>query len=123
MTHGCHPLHAWLRDGEDGRCLAQAIVNSGFSLPHDRVVINLAPAELPKQAASFDLAITLGILAGSGQFASERFEQYAVVGELSVYISPHPTVDPAAPLQRNMLFRRGSAAVSAIDPASFLLIA
>ena len=62
----------------------RAIVNSGFSLPHDRVVINLAPAELPKQAASFDLAITLGILAGSGQFASERFEQYAVVGELSL---------------------------------------
>ncbi|MHB1034066.1 MAG: magnesium chelatase domain-containing protein [Pirellulales bacterium] len=31
----------------------------------------LAPAELPKQAASFDLPITLGILAGSGQLASE----------------------------------------------------
>ena len=36
----------------------------------DRIVINLAPAELPKQAASFDLPITLGILAGSGQIAS-----------------------------------------------------
>ncbi|MCO6459270.1 MAG: YifB family Mg chelatase-like AAA ATPase [Pirellulaceae bacterium] len=44
----------------------------------------LAPAELPKQAASFDLPITLGMLAGSGQFASELFERYAVVGELSL---------------------------------------
>ena len=52
----------------------RAIVNSGFQRPHDRVVINLAPAELPKNAASFDLPITLGVLAGSGQLAFERFE-------------------------------------------------
>src|SRR5688500_16131683 len=62
----------------------RAMVNSGFLRPNDRIVINLSPAELPKQAASFDLPITLGILAGSGQFSSERLEQYAVVGELSL---------------------------------------
>src|SRR5215467_5352264 len=62
----------------------RAIANSGFLRPQDRIVINLAPAELPKQAASFDLPITLGMLAGSGQFSSELFEQYAVVGELSL---------------------------------------
>ena len=60
----------------------RAMVNSGFQRPHDRVVINLAPAELPKQAASFDLPITLGVLAGSGQLTSDRFEHYALVGEL-----------------------------------------
>ena len=32
----------------------RAIVNSGFQRPQDRIVINLAPAELPKQASSFD---------------------------------------------------------------------
>jgi magnesium chelatase family protein len=62
----------------------RAIINSGFVRPQDRVVINLAPAELPKQAASFDLPITLGILAGSGQFQSHLFDQYTVVGELSL---------------------------------------
>jgi magnesium chelatase family protein len=62
----------------------RAMVNSGFLRPQDRVVINLAPAELPKQAASFDLPITLGILIGSGQMESDRLEQYAVVGELSL---------------------------------------
>ena len=62
----------------------RAMVNSGYQRPFDRVVINLAPAELPKQAASFDLPITLGVLAGSGQLTSDRFEQYAVVGELSL---------------------------------------
>jgi magnesium chelatase family protein len=64
--------------------LERALVNSGFQRPQNRVVINLAPAELPKQAASFDLPITLGILAGSGQMLSERLNQYAVVGELAL---------------------------------------
>lgn len=68
----------------------RAIVNSGFERPHHRIVINLAPADLPKQAASFDLPITLGILAGSGQFASERFDSYAVVGELALEGSTRP---------------------------------
>ncbi len=62
----------------------RAMVNSGFVRPQDRIVINLAPAELPKQASSFDLPISLGVLAGSGQLASDRFDQYAVVGELSL---------------------------------------
>ncbi|HAC92584.1 MAG TPA: magnesium chelatase, partial [Planctomycetaceae bacterium] len=62
----------------------RAIVNSGFLRPNDRVVINLAPAELPKQAASFDLPISLGLLAASGQYTSDLFAQYAVVGELAL---------------------------------------
>jgi magnesium chelatase family protein len=62
----------------------RALVNSGFQRPQDRVVINLAPAELPKQAASFDLPITLGMLAGSGQLVSEKFRECAVVGELAL---------------------------------------
>lgn len=64
--------------------IERAMVNSGFFCPRDRVVINLAPAELPKNAASFDLPISLGILAGSGQLQSERFGEYAIVGELAL---------------------------------------
>ena len=64
--------------------VARALVNSGFVRPQDRVVINLAPAELPKNAASFDLPITLGLLAGSRQFVSDLFDEYAVVSELSL---------------------------------------
>lgn len=69
----------------------RALVNSGFHRPQDRVVINLAPAELPKQAASFDLPITIGILAASGQILAERLEQYAVVGELALDGTTRPT--------------------------------
>ena len=68
----------------------RAMVNSGYQRPYDRVVINLAPAELRKDAASFDLPIALGMLAGSGQFVGERFERVAVVGELALEGSTRP---------------------------------
>ncbi len=71
--------------------VARALVNSGFMRPQDRVVINLAPAEVPKHAASFDLPITLGLLAASSQLSTERFDDYAVVGELALDGSTRPT--------------------------------
>jgi magnesium chelatase family protein len=64
--------------------VGRALENSGYERPNDRVVINLAPAELPKQAATFDLPISLGMLAASQQLESERFTDYAVVGELAL---------------------------------------
>ena|GEM_PF-1502595 len=64
--------------------MERAVANSGFTVPKTRSVINLAPAELPKNAASFDLPITLGILAASGQFESDILKSYAVVGELAL---------------------------------------
>ncbi len=64
--------------------VSRALINSGFERPADRVVINLAPAELPKQAASFDLPMSLGILSASGQISSDKFDHYAVVGELAL---------------------------------------
>ncbi len=69
----------------------RALVNSGFQRPLNRTVINLAPADLPKEAASFDLPIALGILAGSGQIDAERLRQYAVVGELALDGTTRPT--------------------------------
>jgi magnesium chelatase family protein len=49
-----------------------------------------APAELPKSAGSFDLPIAVGILAGSGQFKSGLFGEYAIVGELALDGSTRP---------------------------------
>lgn len=64
--------------------IERALVNSGYQRPIDRVVINLSPAELPKEAASFDLPIALGLLAASGQLPSARFNTYAAIGELAL---------------------------------------
>lgn len=69
---------------ESAHRVERAMVNSGFERPQNRVVINLAPADLPKEAASFDLPIAVGILAASGQLCADRLEQYAVVGELAL---------------------------------------
>ena len=68
----------------------RAIVNSGFVRPQDRVVINLAPGDLPKQASSFDLSVALGVLAGSGQLSSELFDEYAIIGELALEGTTRP---------------------------------
>ena len=62
----------------------RALVNSGYHRPIDRVVINLAPADLKKDAGGFDLPIALGLLLGSGQVSFERREKLAVVGELAL---------------------------------------
>src|SRR4051794_36535965 len=62
----------------------RALVNSGYRRPIDRVVINLAPADLKKDAGGFDLPIALGLLLGSGQVAFERAGSFAVVGELAL---------------------------------------
>ncbi|MCA9079606.1 MAG: YifB family Mg chelatase-like AAA ATPase [Planctomycetaceae bacterium] len=64
--------------------IERALVNSGYNRPIDRIVINLSPADFPKEAPSFDLPIALGMLAASGQLQSEKFADYAVVGELAL---------------------------------------
>jgi len=64
--------------------IERALVNSGYSRPIDRIVINLSPADFPKEASSFDLPIALGILAASSQLTSEAFAQYSAVGELAL---------------------------------------
>ncbi len=68
----------------------RALVNSGYVRPIDRIVINLSPADLPKDASSFDLPIALGLLVASGQLTSEIFNQFAAVGELALDGSVRP---------------------------------
>lgn len=68
----------------------RALVNSGYQRPDDRVVINLAPADLPKHAASFDLPLALGLLAASGQMPGDALNGFAVVGELAMDGSTRP---------------------------------
>jgi len=64
--------------------IERALVNSGYVRPSDRIVISLSPADLPKDAASFDLPIALGLLTASGQLQGDRFDDFAVVGELAL---------------------------------------
>jgi len=60
-----------------------ALQNSGFEFPsNQRITVNLAPADLPKDSGRFDLPIALGILAASGQIDGTRLKDYEFAGEL-----------------------------------------
>lgn len=61
-----------------------AILNSRLTFPNGRVTINLAPAQLRKSGAGFDLAIACGILAASGQVPPDALASTAVYGELAL---------------------------------------
>jgi len=61
-----------------------ALINSHFDFPAQRITINLAPADLPKEGGRYDLAIALGILAASGQLPNEPLKHYEFIGELAL---------------------------------------
>ncbi|MEW6075002.1 MAG: YifB family Mg chelatase-like AAA ATPase [Candidatus Omnitrophota bacterium] len=61
-----------------------AIKNSGFAWPMDRITVSLAPSDIKKGGAAFDLAIALGILAATGQISAECVKSYCLLGELSL---------------------------------------
>ena len=61
-----------------------AIRNAGFAFPNDRITVNLAPADVRKEGAAFDLPIALGILAATGSVQRDRLGVFAVVGELAL---------------------------------------
>jgi len=64
--------------------IKSAIKNSGFRFPAERITVNLAPADIKKEGASFDLAIALGILASSGQLNKDLLANYVFLGEVSL---------------------------------------
>jgi magnesium chelatase family protein len=70
--------------------IERALVNLGYHLPTGRTIINLAPAELRKDAGAFDLPIAVGILAATGQLPAAALQDCAVVGELALDGSVRP---------------------------------
>tara|TARA_R110002124_G_scaffold114162_1_gene268668 strand:- start:6312 stop:7886 length:1575 start_codon:yes stop_codon:yes gene_type:complete len=61
-----------------------AIINSGFDFPLSKIIVNLAPADLPKEGGRYDLAIALGLLAASKQIPSKALKNYIFLGELAL---------------------------------------
>src|SRR5262245_47040460 len=68
-----------------------AIRNSGFEFPAHRITVNLAPADVRKAGASFDLPIALGILAAQGVVERREIADCVLLGELSLDGSIQPT--------------------------------
>ncbi|MFQ5452943.1 MAG: YifB family Mg chelatase-like AAA ATPase [Candidatus Zixiibacteriota bacterium] len=64
--------------------VTSAIKNSDFLFPSKRVTINLAPADIKKEGAAFDLPIAIGILAATGQILRDQCDDFVMLGELSL---------------------------------------
>ncbi len=64
--------------------IESAITNSGYRMPRQKIVVNLAPADIRKEGSSYDLAIAMGILAESQQIESVILDKYLILGEISL---------------------------------------
>ncbi|MBS0296506.1 MAG: YifB family Mg chelatase-like AAA ATPase [Proteobacteria bacterium] len=75
-----------------------AFAGLGLSLPAKRVVVSLAPADLPKEGSHYDLPIALAIMAAMGVIPLDALDEWAAVGELRLdgQIAPVAGTLPAA---------------------------
>ncbi len=70
--------------------IERALSNLGYQRPTGRTIVNLAPADLRKDAGFFDLPIALGMLVATGQLMPDQFRDCAMVGELALDGSLRP---------------------------------
>ena len=93
---------------ESEQRIRAAFENSGERMSGKKIVVNLAPADLRKEGAGFDLPIAVGILAAMGRVQTERLAETMLVGELSLDGSVKPVrgVLPVAVRARTEGLRR-----------------
>ncbi|WP_242929413.1 YifB family Mg chelatase-like AAA ATPase [Pontibacter vulgaris] len=77
-----------VKEGEQR--IESALKQYGYKMPRQKVVINMAPADIRKEGSAYDLTIAMGIVAASGQIASDKLSQYMIMGELSLDGSLRP---------------------------------
>jgi magnesium chelatase family protein len=83
--------------------VVSALKNTGFELPQKRITVNLAPADIRKEGAAFELPIALGVLAAARLMEEEPLGRYLFGGELSLdgSIKPIKGVLPLALAAKN----------------------
>lgn len=84
--------------------IRSALASSGYPHPHGATVVNLAPADLKKEGAAFDLSIALGMLAAIGKTDGGKLRKTAIIGELALDGSVRPVKGalPVAVMADNM---------------------
>ena len=98
-----------------------AIKNSGYLIPPTHITINLAPADMKKEGAGFDLPIAVGILGAYGALRTNDLSRFLLVGELGLDggVRPVPGILPVAILAReknipNLILPAANAAEAAV---------
>jgi magnesium chelatase family protein len=69
---------------ESGERVRAALYASGLGLPPKRIIVNLAPADLPKEGSHYDLPIALGLMAALGAIPSDTLSRHLALGELGL---------------------------------------
>jgi len=69
---------------ESLRRIESAIQTAGLRMPRQKIVVNLAPADIRKEGSAYDLPIAIAILAASGQLEEQDLSKYFIMGELSL---------------------------------------
>jgi len=75
---------------ESQQRIESALLKSGHKMPQQKIVINMAPADIRKEGSAYDLPLAIGILAASGQIEAELLDKYMMMGELSLDGSLQP---------------------------------
>jgi len=70
--------------------ISAALKNNNYKLPGKKIIINMAPADIRKEGAAYDLTLAVGILAASNQIKSASINEYVIMGELSLDGSLQP---------------------------------
>ena len=100
-----------------------AIKNSGYLFPPEKIIINLAPADIKKEGPAFDLPMALGILAASKVIPAEKLKKYIFLGELALDGSLRPfkgaVVMASAKIpNKSFVFPEASAQEAALEKAT-----
>ena len=69
---------------ESEQRVESALKQNGFLMPRQKVIVNLAPADIKKEGSAYDLPLAIGILAASGQGDFENLDESVIMGELAL---------------------------------------
>ena len=64
--------------------ILSAFTHNGYKFPRQQVIVNLSPADIRKEGASYDLPLAMAMMAANNQISNEKLSQYVIMGELSL---------------------------------------
>ena len=117
--------HSAVREARDR--LRAALAHLGFGFPQVRVIVNLAPADVPKRGGGFDLPIALGLLVATGKLPGRAVDGIVAVGELGLggelrgVPGALPAALAAAERDETLVLARANLAEAALAPRARVL--
>src|SRR5690554_6008557 len=87
VTQGIKFLLVGLPDNavkESQQRIESALRLNGYKWPRQKIIVNMAPADIRKEGSAYDLPLASAVLAASGQITDEKLARHLLMGELSL---------------------------------------